>query len=120
MTTIASLTSQEIWDLDDFFLNTKAVFDRLVELEEIEFCAACNKYSAYNWRYVNMQDGVRMVNSDGLADGAEEYSDDEILTDWPDVYHIGTCSCAEWTCGNCRTPWVEEDSVYNNYGRRED
>jgi hypothetical protein len=56
---------------------------------------------------------VRIINSDGLLDGNEEYTDNDILTNWPDVYHIPSASGFEWECGFCGTHWVERNSPIN-------
>lgn len=100
--------------------NTKEYFQKMLDKGDIEICPKCKCYSAYAYEDVNMQDGQRLVNDDGFADGGEAYTDEDILTEWPDVYHIGACSCAEWQCGNCGTYWVERDSVYNNFGHSND
>jgi len=102
--------------------NTKEYFQKMLDKGNIEFCPACGCYSAYASQDINMQDGQRLINDDGFKDGGEAYTDDEILTNWPDVYSIGACSCAGWECGNrsCGLSWVEEDSVYNNFGHYSD
>jgi hypothetical protein len=119
------ISEMNMWQtvkLDDDVYNTMEVFNRLVEIGCIEYCEKCGQYSAYSYRDVNMQDGGRLINDDGFADGGCEYSDDEILTNWPNVYSIGSAYSDGWTCGNpdCRIPWVKADSVYNNYGHSEE
>jgi hypothetical protein len=92
--------------------NSMENFNKLVEKGDIELCPNCNQYSAYAWMDVNIDvhTGLRLTNDDGFSDDNEPYTDDEILTNWPDVYSIPSASGFEWQCGNCKTSWMEKDS----------
>lgn len=97
--------------------NSLEYFNKLVEKHDIEVCPICGAYSAYANQDVNMMQinggFKRYTNQDGLSDGNEEYTNNEILTNWPNVYHIGACSCFEWQCGNCKNSFSPVDSPIN-------
>lgn len=92
--------------------NSKENFDQLVEKGDIIQCPSCGEYNAYAWEDVNMDcnSGLRIKPDDGFSDGGEAYTDEECLTNWPDVYHIPSSSCWEWECGNCKAHLVEANS----------
>ena len=97
--------------------NTKENFEKLVEKGDIVQCPKCEQYSAYAYMDVNIDTntGLRLTPEDGFSDGGEFYTEDEILSNWPDVYPISACSgMGEWTCGNCKTPWMSVDSPLNH------
>jgi hypothetical protein len=96
--------------------NTIENFNSLVEKGDIVECPNCLKYNAYAFMDVNIDSntGIRFINADGFADGGEAYTDDEILTNWPDVYGISSCSGFEWECGNCHTHWMDRNSPINH------
>ena len=94
--------------------NTIENFERLLEKGDIVQCPNCGEYNCYAWIDANMQDGQRLTNADGLLDGNIFYTDNDILTNWPDVYHISCTSAFEWQCGNCQTCWMESDSPLNS------
>lgn len=79
-------------------MNTQE-FEALLEKGDIEECGGCGAYSAYAYQDSNMDPNER-----------ERYED--CLDEPYDIYHIGACSCFEWTCGKCGTTWAERDSVY--------
>jgi hypothetical protein len=60
--------------------------------DDFEMCPACHKISAY---------------SPPAAEALQEAG--------YDVAHIGACSgLGEWTCGHCRTPWMDVRSPLNS------
>lgn len=94
--------------------NTLDNFNKLIKKGDILLCPFCNQYSAYAWQDVNMDcnTGLRLTPADGLSDEGELYTDDELLSNWPDVYHIGASSgLGEWQCGNCKICFVHRDSI---------
>lgn len=101
--------------MDNKNYNTMEEFQNLVNSGDILECPVCGSYSAY-YEFVNMNSDTksRFINSDGLNDSNEEYTNDEILTNWPDVYSIGACSCFEWQCGKCKTYLMPENSPINH------
>jgi hypothetical protein len=96
--------------------NTMENFNKLVEKGDIIECPNCQAYNAYAWIDVNMDvnTGLRLTTEDGFSDGDEPYTEDEILSNWPDVYSIPTHSAWEWECRNCKTHWMERNSPLNH------
>lgn len=95
--------------------NTMESFEALLACGDIVECPGCGAYNAYASQDVNMDvnTGLRIKPDDGFADGGELYTDDELLTAWPDVYSIPAASCFEWKCRNCGTNWTPIDSPIN-------
>lgn len=93
--------------------NTIECFNFLLKKGDIVQCPICNEYNAYCYLDSNMDvnSGLRLLPSDGFSDGGEEYTDDELLTNWPDVYEIGVSCMDSWQCRNCKTYLVKADSI---------
>ena len=92
--------------------NSRAMFEKLLAKGDIIQCPACGEYNAYAQFDCNIDPntGVRLTNDDGYSDGNEPYTDNDILTTWPDVYHIPSASCYEWQCGSCKLSFAPVDS----------
>jgi hypothetical protein len=96
--------------------NTPESFKALLAYGDILQCPGCGAYNAYAYQDVNMDvnTGLRIKAEDGYKDGGELYTDDELLTNWPDVYHIPAASGFEWQCRNCGSDWTPIDSPINS------
>jgi hypothetical protein len=94
--------------------NTSESFNALLACGDIETCPVCGAYNAYAWQDTNMDvnSGLRMKPEDGLKDGNEFYTEEELLTNWPDVYQIPIAFGSGWECRKCGNSFVLADSSY--------
>jgi hypothetical protein len=92
--------------------NSKENFDLLVEKGDIVQCARCGEWNAFANQDHNMDVNTkeRLIPDDGFADYGQAYSDEELLTNFPNVYPITCCSGFEWECGNCGANNIPIDS----------
>lgn len=65
--------------------------EQLIQSGEVRECAACGRYSAYNWEHVTAGVDSERCQSTHIA-------------------HIGTCSGFEWQCGHCGANNVFKDA----------
>lgn len=93
--------------------NTMEYFQSRLNEGHIVQCPVCDSYNAYAWEDVNMDSntGLRLIPQDGLMDGGVEYTEDEYLPAWPDVYHVSATNAFYWRCGNCKNYIAPVDSM---------